>query len=279
VELLKEGVVSQMEYDTVKARHDVMQSELENAQQELTIGRTGARAEDVLAQEAKISGFEAELNEAQAAAQDTELRAPFDGVIARTYVNNFEDVQAKQPILSIQDISRININIYVSENDMGRGTGSRAIQEVAKELKAEAVFPSLGGRIFPLIVKEYQTEADRDTQTFELVLQMEQPPERPVMPGMNATVRRQGADPRLASIGILVPVSAVFADTDGSQNVWVVNPESRQVSRRKVKTGDVSAGRIQIVEGLQPGETIAASAVGALAEGMQVAQMSDPREM
>ena len=42
---------------------------------------------------------EATLREAQRALDDTRLLAPFDGRVARTLVNNFQNVQAHQPVL------------------------------------------------------------------------------------------------------------------------------------------------------------------------------------
>lgn len=277
--MVEKKVVSQQEYDTVKAAFDVADSNLKNAEQELEIGRKGAREEDIQAQQAKIDGLEAQLKESQAALSDTELRAPFAGVVARTYVENFEDVQAKQPILSIQDISRIDIKIYITESDLGSGLRGRTMDEVAAILEAEAAFGSLGGRAFPLKVKEYQTEADPKTQTFELVLEMENPAGYPVIPGMNATVRRKhGAtsDP-IADSGFMIPVEAVFADPSGKQNVWVVNASDKTVAARPVKTDQMAGSQIRVVDGLKSGETIVVSAASTLSAGMKVEQMPDLR--
>jgi multidrug efflux pump subunit AcrB len=41
------------------------------------------------------------LQSARKAVDDTSLRAPFAGRIGRTYVNNFNNVQAKQPIEAV----------------------------------------------------------------------------------------------------------------------------------------------------------------------------------
>jgi multidrug efflux system membrane fusion protein len=278
-ELLDKGVISQQEYDQVKAEYDVARANLENAVQELEVGRAGAREEDVQAQEAKIDGLEAQLHEAEAALSDTELRAPFSGVIARIYVESFEDVQAKQAIMSIQDISRIDVKVHVSENDIGRGIEGRSIDEAAQALEADATFGSLPGKVFPLKVKEYQTEADPQTQTFEIVLQMENPPGHPVMPGMNATVRRRNtaASEQAGGEGYMVPVESVFADAQGNQCVWVVDPATQCVSRREVKSDLIAEGQIRVTEGLETGETIVTSAANMLSDGMKVAQMTDLR--
>jgi len=60
------------------------------------------------------------LQAAVAAAQDrlsyTYLKAPFDGIITATYVENYEDVKAKQPIARLIDHSRIEMTINIPEN-------------------------------------------------------------------------------------------------------------------------------------------------------------------
>jgi multidrug efflux pump subunit AcrA (membrane-fusion protein) len=90
-----------------------------------------------------------------------------------------------------------------------------------------------------------------------------------ILPGMTANVT---AEPRQgAALPIVIPAVAVFSQQGGSPHVWVIKPEAMTVHLRKVKTGDlVGADGIEIVEGLQRGEIIAASAVTQLREGMKV---------
>ena len=70
----------------------------------------------------------AQKEDAENALDDTNLRAPFDGVIAKRYVENFEKVQAKQPIAFLQLIDQLEILIDVPEltmarfRDQGQGT-------------------------------------------------------------------------------------------------------------------------------------------------------------
>ena len=49
----------------------------------------------------------AELRKAEKATEDTRLVAPFAGTVAATYVDNFQTVQAKQPVLRLLDATRI----------------------------------------------------------------------------------------------------------------------------------------------------------------------------
>ena len=53
---------------------------------------------------------------AQKAVEDTVLRARFDGTIAATYVENFQNVRAKQPIVRLLNVSSIEIVIHVPES-------------------------------------------------------------------------------------------------------------------------------------------------------------------
>jgi multidrug efflux pump subunit AcrA (membrane-fusion protein) len=69
----------------------------------------------------------------------------------------------------------------------------------------------------------------------------------------------------------LIPAIAVFADEAGDSHVWVVDPETMAVQRRKVKTGDLSGtDSIRIVDGLKSGDMIAISGVSRLREGMKI---------
>ena len=81
---------------------------------------------------------------------------------------------------------------------------------------------------------------------------------------------------RAAILGdrIVVPVSAVLNEADGGTIAWVVATNGT-VSRRIVKVGIATAGDIEIVEGLSPGDRIAIAGVNFLRDGMQVRDLSN----
>ena len=71
--------------------------------------------------------------------------------------------------------------------------------------------------------------------------------------------------------GIEVPVSAVFSsETEVGSFVWVIDENTRTVSRRKVSTGDLTDHGILVRDGLETGEWIATAGVHYLREGQKV---------
>ena len=65
---------------------------------------------------------EAKLRTATKALEDTELRAPFAGTMARKKVEDFENVLAKQSILVLTDDSSLELKLDVPERDLAGGS-------------------------------------------------------------------------------------------------------------------------------------------------------------
>ena len=209
----------------------------------------------------------AEQTDARHALEDTYLKAPFAGVIAEKFVDNFQDVQAKQPIVSLQNVSSIEIHINVPEALM-------AMAMDKKDAIAMAEFSTAPGKQYKLSVKEFSTRADPQTQTFQVTLLMKQPEDVNVLPGMTANVVVTGASTEGTDDQIVIPAIAVFADESGTSHVWVVNPKTNKTHRRKVTTGNLTGKEsIRITGGLAPGEMIAIAGVTQLREGMKVRAM------
>jgi RND family efflux transporter MFP subunit len=223
------------------------------------------RREAVNATEGRIRSLMATVDDAKNQLSYTYLRAPFSGLIAKRYVDNFQDVKPKQPILSLEDISQVEVLIDVPENVVAVGRGSEG------DIEAIVTFPSAPGLQFPLSLKEYATKADPGTQTYQAVLQMPQPENINVLPGMTGTVTLSVPGIKTADRGIIIPAIAVLAEPDGSSFVWVVDSKEMTVNKQKVQVGPMKGSEnIKILEGLKGGETIAVAGVLKLQGGMKV---------
>ena len=261
--LFKDRIITQADLDKAVADNDVAQAKVNSAKENLQKAKAGAREEDIQAMEAKLEGLQARVDEAQHAHDDTFLKAPFKGVVARKFAENFEKVQAKQPILWLQDLDSIEIIINLPEN-------VAATAKKGEEVTMAAVFDALPGKEFPVTLKEFSTEADPGTQTYKTTLRMPQPAELNVLPGMTCSVVHfenvvGGED----GSEFIVPVTVVL-DEGGKQYAWVIDLAGNTVSKQEVKVGDLTGDGIRVLSGLKRGETIAISGVHFLQPGMEV---------
>ena len=225
--------------------------------------------------DAKKKAYEvadANMKTAAKALEDTKLNAPFDGIVAGTYVDNYQNIQAHEPVLSLQDISQIEIISNVPEKDVIRADVQTSLEEINGKFSLAVQFPALGEREFPVRLKEFETEADSTTQTFKTITSMQTPPDINIMPGMTAMlkVRKKGAASHDA--GFWIPSAAVMEDNNGGKYVWVVGSELK-VSKRSVSIGDLKEDSIFILEGLSKGERIATTGGSLLADGMKVMEL------
>lgn len=207
---------------------------------------------------------ESELKIRKKALEDTVIHADFDGIVSDRYVENFQQIQAKQPIMELQEISVLEIRVDIPEKDA-------VAPEDAEGGRITAVFDAVPDREFDLEVKEFVTEADPITQTFSVTLKMENPDESNLLPGMTATVHYYPPEARAGRGDTTLPAVAVLGQPDREPWVWVIDADTMVVSKRPVKVGAIVAGeRIRIESGLEPGETIASAGAHHLAEGMKV---------
>ncbi|MFH2065177.1 MAG: efflux RND transporter periplasmic adaptor subunit [Pseudomonadota bacterium] len=236
----------------------------------------GAASESMLVlRRQALDQSKAEIDSAQAAvdtARDqlgyTTLRAPFGGVISKRYVDNYQEVRAKEPIVSLDDVSSVEILVDLPELIVATFTESSKTQVVAE-------FAAAPGKQYPLMVKERAMRADPKTQTYQLVFQMPRPNDINVLPGMTATVTGNAQMREKSREAFMVPAISIVADVAGKPNVWIVDKETLKVQRRAVITGDLTGtDSIEIMDGLKSGDTIAISGVSLLRDGMQVSDLS-----
>ncbi len=227
-ELLKTNFISQAEFDRLEARVDISQANLDLAKKALS---------------------------------DSEIYAPFGGVIANLSVENFQSVRAKTPIARLLGVDMVEMVINVSESQ---------IASVHLIEKIEVEFDALPGLRLPATITEIGREASLTTRTFPITLSMEQPEEQKVLAGMAGTAFASGTVSAEEARGYIIPVGALFGEDAGNvSKVWVVDSEST-VRSREVVVGRVTPGGVQIVEGLAAGELVATAGVHTLFEGQQV---------
>ncbi len=212
---------------------------------------------------AGVRSLEASVENARDQLSYTELKAPFDGIVVETYVDNFETVFAKQPILRVLDPSSIEFVVYVPEN----------LISLAPYVTGSTVtFDALPGIEIAAKIKEIGKEASQATRTYPVTLVMEQPEGAEILPGMAGQASITSRPPQeSALVGIQIPATAVFTGEDMSKSfVWIVDESSNTLSRREVEIAQLARYGVLIKTGLKPGEWIVVKGVHSVKEGQQV---------
>jgi len=218
---------------------------------------------------AEMESVQAALDAARDKLGDTTLRAPFSGIVSRRHVENFQEVQAKEPIVSLDDISALEILVDLPESVVARI--NEPSERTGKEAPVMAEFAALPGKEYALVVKEFSTRADPKTQTFQVVFEMKKPDDVSILPGMTAMIVGSSPEGVNGDGRFVIPAVAVFSDERGVAHVWVVEPDTMAVQRREVVTGGVAGeAGIRIAEGLKAGEVVAVSGASRLRDGMRV---------
>lgn len=217
---------------------------------------------------ASVSSIQATVKAAQNQIDYTTLEAPFDGVIVETYVENYETVIAKQPVVRLLNPSNIEFTISVPENLIG-------YVPFVKEV--EVKFDALPDITVSASIKEVGKEASQATRTYPVTLVMQQPEGVEILSGMAGQAYIRSQLPDSADItGIEVPATAVFTEHDPSKSyVWIIDDASKTLSRREVETGRLSRYGVLIRSGLNPGDSIVIKGVHSLSEGQKVRKMDD----
>ncbi|BBN82953.1 hemolysin secretion protein D [Pseudoalteromonas sp. A25] len=228
--LLKTGTISKADYDQLKLQYSSAKNQLATAKNNLDY---------------------------------TTLHASFDGVVARTQIEPFEEVQAKQPIATLQDIKTINIKVNVPESVM-----INVSKDAPKQVYAQ--FSSIEGRRFPLSFVEVSTKANEVTNTYEVTLSMGPPSDYNILPGMSAKVFASQLS--AAHQAIYLPVKTVLKDELG-HFVWTVEQVEKhkgKIVKTAVQIGEMTEYGFQILSGVSVGEQVVSAGMSKVSDGQLV---------
>ena len=210
---------------------------------------------------AKLRAAEAELVVARKSLGDAVLSAPFAGMVAQRHAQAGERVALDAKVITLVDLSRLQLEAAVPAVEISR---LRVDQAVAFRVDgfAERVFSGRIERINPATVA-----GSRSVNVYAVIDNTDG-----VLRGglfAQGTVsldRVEGA--------LLVPASAVREEI-GQNHVYALI--DGMVKRKAVKVGPAdAAGRVQVLEGLAPGDRIVKYNLGSLREGT-AARLAGPQ--
>lgn len=248
--------------DRAQASYDLARAERDRAS---TLAERGVSADARLeTASAEFAQAEVALREAERRLTQTEIQAPFDAVVGRTFLEAFANVTPSAPVVRLQDMSELLIRISLPED-------LAATARVAPELfSVTAFFPAAPGYRATLEPRSFLTDADATTRTFDVEFRITGVVDPRVLPGMTANVTISERGNNGAVQAVTVPVSAVDTTSRDEPTLWVYDADTRTVTRRAVRLGLPRDSRIVILDGLEAGEPVVSGGWWRLREGADV---------
>jgi membrane fusion protein (multidrug efflux system) len=206
---------------------------------------------DKVANTLKIIQSQKEVIEAQLA--QTEIVAPFDGIIGLRYVSPGSYVSTDMLVATMQDVDPIKVEFSVPEKYVKQIKKGTEITVLVGDSKEE-----YKGSVYAV-----ESKIDLETRTIKARAKIPNP-NGDLIPGSFAKV-----DITLEQLpnAIVIPSEAVIPEMNGEKVFICVNGKVRSVL---VKAGIRTESSIQIVEGLNPQDTLVVTGLLQLSDGKAV---------
>jgi membrane fusion protein (multidrug efflux system) len=251
----------------------------------LTIGRSGAAAAQVTAMAESVKEQEAELNrtkilvqsgaipgsqldtarakyegaralmaKARESAGDYSVAAPWDGVVSKVLVKDGDFVAPRAPLVEMYDPNSLVIRLAIPEAQSTL---------VLKSMPVKVQMDAYPGKTFEGKISLVYPDLDTRMRTRTAEVKLDYPVA--LIPGMFARLQ---VVIETAADAVVVPGDAVLVLPNGEKVAFIIKDGKAQ--RRVLQTGLEAGGQVQIVSGVQPGETVVTAGNEKLKDGMEV---------
>lgn len=218
--LYEKKSVSPQEFDEVRARYRAAEARRDMAR----AGQTQAKAA---------------LQQARTALGYTRIIAPFDGLVTERKADVGALVSPGMPIFTLEDVHRYRLEATVNETDL---------RYVRRGQQVPVIIDAVGEREFKGRVVEIVPAADAASRSFLVKIEI------PSDPALRSGVFGRAQFSRGERSCLLVPRTAIV-ERGQLQGVYVLD-QNKIASLRYITLGKPSGAEVEVLAGLQAGETL-----------------------
>lgn len=235
------GLVPQQQVDEAHSRDLVSEAQITTAKSALHTAQQRARV--ARAERARIETMNKYMT----------VSAPFDGVVTKRYANEGSMVQST-PVIQLSQNNRLRLSLPVPESSVSRVHVGEAVDVHVATLN----------RTFPGRVARFADKIQEATRTMDTEVDVPNPT-LDLIPGMYAEVKLR-IDERHGVVS--VPLDAVDRGGTGTR-VFAVSADGT-VHVTPVTLGLENEQRVEVVSGLQEGDTVIVGRLAGFREGQKV---------
>lgn len=237
--------------EQLRALNTIPAAEYERLQAEVTRLRDAGKAEQIQ-RDRDLNVLAENVRKIEEDLGKSEVRAPMDGILTANRIVEGELVSEGQHLFTVST-RRTYVRGQVNEEDVG---------EVRKGMRARIQLYAYQKRKFEATVSSVLPTGDPETQRYTVLLEMVNPPDN-LMPGMTGEMniiigQRENV--------LAVPSRAVLVD-----QVLVV--EGGRIRNRTVEIGFRNIDFLEVLKGLNEGDTVVASDQDLFTPGQRVREM------
>ena len=266
-ERVREGQVI-LSIDSTQAVHARISAESAMRQAQDAYERVGKVHDKGAVTDQKMIEIESQLTRAQALynaavqqVNECNLKAPFDGVISDLDIHEGRMVVPGVSLCTILDTRAFEVKFTVPEKE---------VKEIMGKRMSGFVECVAADTVLPITVRETNITANPLTHTYEVKARILKGADV-LMNGMVGTVKlKADGGKRKAESGnerIIIPMRCVLLKPEG-HTVWVI--ENGHATRRFITVGGYEADGIEVMSGLQAGDTLITEGYQKLYNGCKV---------
>lgn len=239
--LYTQGAISHAQLDQAAVDFTSARNAATLAQQKLAAEQSVGHAGALAAAAGDLATARAHEQAAAAQVSYSEITSPIGGVVTDRPVYPGELATSSAPLMTIMDLSSVVARLHLPADEAAQlKVGDKATLSV----------PSTGESV-PGKVTVVSAATDPGSTTIEVWVQADNPGER-LRPG---TTVQAAVLARTIANALSIPASALLTDTSGATSVMLAGADGK-AHQQTVSVGVKEPDRVQITQGLKPGEKV-----------------------
>lgn len=255
-ELYLEGAVSRQQLDDLSAEYDSLKANLVSAQSEVKRAHDAVKSSEMTLnmRRAELVQAEANLEAARVQLDKTYIKAPFEGVIVKRMSDPGAMANPSVPVFRLDRVDPVKIEVSVIERDLHQIVAGKTAAMIETLAATEPVRTVISKK-HPVI-----NPANR-TGKLEIILEN---PQMKLLSGMFANV----------SLILESFEDTVVVDREALMRhnliYYAYIVENERAVRRQVTVGIIDNNRVQILNGINPGDIYISRGTEFIREGQRV---------